>query len=32
MKSDSENKEYRLQLFLFAEKQNIFWNGLHLSL
>lgn len=32
MTSNSENKEYCLQLFLFAEKQNISWNGLHLSL
>lgn len=32
IKNASENKEYCLQLFVFAEKQNIFWNGLHLSL
>lgn len=32
MKSDSESKEYCLQLFLFAENQNILWNELHLSL
>ena len=32
MKNISENKKYCLQLFVFAEKQNIFWNGLYLSL
>lgn len=29
IKNASENKEYCLQLFVFAEKQHIFWNGLH---
>lgn len=31
-KNASENEEYCLRLFVFAEKQNIFWNALYLFL